>query len=168
MAELMVLLQALLLVAGWLLFLRAQAELRAQTARQSLTGELEELRQTLEALLTRLMEEADRAEQSLRLLQATNLSPPPSLSHEERKEAKDSPSPFVGEEGLGEEEFPLPESGKNDSGYNLFQQERPAFSAVAQLAQEGLSLSEIARRTGYALGEVELILNLNRRHSSEE
>jgi hypothetical protein len=38
MSELMVLLQALLLMAGWLLFLRAQTELRAQAARQSLTG----------------------------------------------------------------------------------------------------------------------------------
>ncbi len=62
MAELMVLLQALLLIAGWLLFLRAQTELRAQAARQSLTGELEELRQTVDALLHKLAEEAAQTE----------------------------------------------------------------------------------------------------------
>lgn len=167
MAELMVLLQALLLVAGWLLFLRAQAELRAQAARQSLTGELEDLRHTLEALLTRLMEEADRAEQSIRLLQEMNHSPSPPLASNLQGEPS-FPSSCAEEKNPEEAGFPRPESEKTDSGYNLFQQERPAFSAVAQLAQEGLSLSEIARRTGYALGEVELILNLNRRHTSEE
>ena len=62
MSELMVLLQALLLIAGWLLFVRAQTELRAQAARQSLTGELEELRQTIDALLQKLAEDAARAE----------------------------------------------------------------------------------------------------------
>ena len=65
MSELMVLLQALLLMAGWLLFLRAQTELRAQAARQSLTGELEELRQTIDALLQKLAEDAARAEARL-------------------------------------------------------------------------------------------------------
>ena len=65
MSELMVLLQALLLMAGWLLFLRAQTELRAQAARQSLTGELEELRQTIDALLHKLAEDAARAEARL-------------------------------------------------------------------------------------------------------
>ena len=65
MSELMVLLQALLLVAGWLLFLRAQTELRAQAARQSLTGELEALRQTIDALLQKLAEDAARAEARL-------------------------------------------------------------------------------------------------------
>ena len=65
MSELMVLLQALLLIAGWLLFLRAQTELRAQAARQSLTGELEELRQTIDALLHKLAEDAARAEARL-------------------------------------------------------------------------------------------------------
>jgi hypothetical protein len=65
MSELMVLLQALLLIAGWLLFLRAQTELRAQAARQSLTGELEELRQTIDALLQKLAEDAARAEARL-------------------------------------------------------------------------------------------------------
>ena len=69
MAELMVLFQALLLIAGWLLFLRAQTELRAQAARQSLTGELESLRQTLDALLIRLIEESERAQQRLQALQ---------------------------------------------------------------------------------------------------
>jgi hypothetical protein len=35
------------------------------------------------------------------------------------------------------------------------------------LAEQGLSVAEIARQTGYALGEVELLLNL-KRHRTEE
>ncbi len=146
MAELMVLLQALLLVAGWLLFLRAQAELRAQVARQSLTGEMETLQQTLDALLTRLIQENDRAEQLLQLLSAQIAFEPPTA-------------------GAPTE---TPTQTRSDSGYNLYRQESPVLSAIVQLAQEGLSPAEIARQTGYALGEVELILNLNRRYMEED
>jgi hypothetical protein len=35
------------------------------------------------------------------------------------------------------------------------------------LAEQGLTIAEIARQTGYAAGEVELILNLTR-HRTEE
>jgi hypothetical protein len=86
MSELMVLLQALLLIAGWLLFLRAQTELRAQAARQSLTGELEELRQTIDALLQKLAEDAARAEARLEarlreLERYTQHAPPTEPAH---------------------------------------------------------------------------------------
>ena len=136
MAEMMVLLQALLLVAGWLLFLRAQAELRAQAARQSLTGELEELRRSIEILLQRLIEEAEAAEARVQACIAT-------LRHQM-------------------------ETSSPDMGYNLSESEPRSLSAVALLAQQGLSIAEIARQTGYAPGEVELILNLQQRHTEEE
>ncbi len=229
MSELMVLFQALLLVAGWLLFLKAQAELRAQSARQSLTGEMEALRQTIDALLNRLLEEAERAEQRIRAETEraigeirtvgcgqwvvgsgegnrqwavgsgdTNLTPPvpndsphppqPSLSHRER-EGVDTPLPMgeglrvraetplshsVGEgQGMRAEThhspFPTPpiETSEPENRYNIPEQERPTFGVVAILAEQGLSVQEIARQTGYAPGEVELILNL-KRHLSEE
>lgn len=51
-----------------------------------------------------------------------------------------------------------------DLGYNSTRQERPSVGALVQLAQEGLSVAEIARKTGYAPGEVELILKLKQRH----
>ncbi len=136
MAEMMVLLQALLLVAGWLLFLRAQAELRAQAARQSLTGELEELRRSIEILLQRLIEEAEAAEARVQACIA-------SLKHQM-------------------------ETSSPDMGYNLSESEPRSLGTVAILAQQGLSIAEIARQTGYAPGEVELILNLQRRHTEEE
>jgi len=136
MAEMMVLLQALLLVAGWLLFLRAQAELRAQAARQSLTGELEELRRSIETLLQRLVQEAEAAEARVQACIAT-------LKHHL-------------------------ETSSPDMGYNLSESEPRSLSAVALLAQQGLSIAEIARQTGYAPGEVELILNLQQRHTEEE
>lgn len=169
MTELLVLLQALLLVAGWLLFLRAQTELRAQAARQSLTGEMEELRRTLEALLERLTREAEAAEARVQaciatlkpLLERAESSPmthPPDPSN-------DSPCP----PNLSSEERVVPtETSKPTIGYDLLENEARSFGIVAVLAQQGLSIHEIARQTGYAPGEVELILNLQRRHLEEE
>ncbi len=159
MAELMVLFQALLLVAGWLLFLRAQAELRAQAARQSLTGELEALRQTLDALLVRLIEESERAEARIQQLQRLVTMTPPAQSQHGEPERTNAPQPDA---------KPTPMETLNpDFGYNSTEQERPTAGAVVQLARQGLSVAEIARQTGYAPGEVELILNLKRRHLEE-
>lgn len=160
MSELLVLLQALLLIAGWLLFLRAQAELRAQAVRSSLTGELETLRQTVDALLQRLAEDAASAqaqiEARLRELER-QLN-----SHAPIAPANSAPSPPPASEAPPPAEtFPL------ESGYNLSAARNSLPSAVVLLAEQGLSIAEIARQTGYAHGEVELILNL-RRHLTEE
>jgi hypothetical protein len=155
MSELMVLLQALLLIAGWLLFLRAQTELRAQAARQSLTGELEELRQTVDALLQRLMEEAAQAEARiearLRELEHRGMGVPPVQGQPLERDAQ----------ATGSETF------APDSGYNLSGSETSPYGVVAILAEQGLSVPEIARQTGYAPGEVELILSLKRRSTEE-
>ncbi|MCS7300140.1 MAG: hypothetical protein NZ556_01105 [Fimbriimonadales bacterium] len=157
MSELMVLLQALLLIAGWLLFLRAQTELRAQAARQSLTGELEALRQTVDALLQRLIEEAAQAEArieaKLKELEQRSTNSPvcaESVPHH-NKTVHATPA----------------ETFAPDSGYNLSVPSTPPHGAVAMLAQQGLSVAEIARQTGYAPGEVELILSLTRRSTEE-
>jgi len=65
MNEFILFLQALLLVVGWLLFLRAQQELKAQAAKQSLAGETDSLRRSVEALLHRLTTEAERIDQQI-------------------------------------------------------------------------------------------------------
>lgn len=170
MSELMVLLQALLLIAGWLLFLRAQTELRAQVARQSLTGELEELRQTVDALLQRLIEEAAHAEARIEAR----------LQELERRGAEIPPVPTTPQIQESEQDASAAgsETFSPDSGYNLSGSEhciRPSgrtrietpYGAVAILAQQGLSVPEIARQTGYAPGEVELILSLKQRIAEE-
>jgi hypothetical protein len=156
MSELMVLLQALLLMAGWLLFLRAQTELRAQAARQSLTGELEELRQTIDALLHKLAEDAARAEariearlRELERYTAQIAQPMPCTCQADS--APDTPA----------------ETLTPDSGYNSTGSATSPYGAVRMLAEQGLTIAEIARQTGYAPGEVELILNLTR-HRTEE
>ena len=176
MSELMVLLQALLLMAGWLLFLRAQTELRAQAARQSLTGELEELRQTIDALLHKLAEDAARAEARLetRLRELERYAPhasptepallacEPAAAHADKPAAANtnaceaSPAPDTPAETL-----------TPDSGYNSTGSATSPYGAVRMLAAQGLTVAEIARQTGYAAGEVELILNLTR-HRTEE
>jgi hypothetical protein len=160
MSELMVLLQALLLIAGWLLFLRAQTELRAQAARQSLTGELEELRQTLDALLQKLAEDAARAEARLeaRLRE---------LERYAARELETEPTPTSNETRTPPTPSARPETLTPDSGYNLSGSATSPHGAVRMLAEQGLSVAEIARQTGYALGEVELLLNL-KRHRTEE
>ena len=209
MSELMVLLQALLLVAGWLLFLRAQTELRAQAARQSLTGELEELRQTIDALLHKLAEDAARAEARLeaRLRELerytqhalpTEPAPliPTALPKSVDAHASNPPSPQpsppltrgerAGSGGiLQAQELVDPVSATAttcqadsapetpaetltpDSGYNSTGSATSPYGAVRMLAEQGLTIAEIARQTGYAPGEVELILNLTR-HRTEE
>ena len=209
MSELMVLLQALLLIAGWLLFLRAQTELRAQAARQSLTGELEELRQTIDALLHKLAEDAARAEARiearLRELErytqhalptepapliptalpksvdahASNPSSPrpsPPLTRGERAGSGGIPhaQEFVNSSLAVDstcEACPTPDTPAEtlmpDSGYNSTGSATSPYGAVMILAEQGLTIAEIARKTGYAPGEVELILNLTR-HRTEE
>ncbi|BCW96497.1 MAG: hypothetical protein WHS44_02785 [Fimbriimonadales bacterium] len=158
MSELMVLLQALLLIAGWLLFLRAQTELRAQAARQSLTGELEALRQTIDALLQKLAEDAARAEARIeaRLRELEQVAAP---AREPAPLAHDTHTPSTPSAPA--------ETLTPDSGYNLSGSPTSSHGAVMLLAQQGLSVVEIARQTGYAPGEVELILNL-KRHRTEE
>jgi hypothetical protein len=160
MSELMVLLQALLLMAGWLLFLRAQTELRAQAARQSLTGELEELRQTIDALLHKLAEDAARAEARLeaRLRE---------LERYAARELETEPTPTSNETRTPPTPSARPETLTPDSGYNLSGSATSPYGAVRMLAEQGLTVAEIARQTGYATGEVELILNLTR-HRTEE
>jgi len=207
MSELMVLLQALLLMAGWLLFLRAQTELRAQAARQSLTGELEELRQTIDALLHKLAEDAARAEARLETrlreleryaAQPTEPAPliPAALPKSVDAHASNPPSPQpsppltrgerAGSGGiLQAQELVDPVSATAttcqadsapetpaetltpDSGYNSTGSSTSPYGAVRMLAEQGLTIAEIARQTGYAPGEVELILNLTR-HRTEE
>ena len=209
MSELMVLLQALLLMAGWLLFLRAQTELRAQAARQSLTGELEELRQTIDALLQKLAEDAARAEARLeaRLRELERYAPhasptepalhiPTAQPRSVNAQASNPPSPQpsppltrgerAGRGGiLQAQELVDPVSATAttcqadsapetpaetltpDSGYNSTGSATSPYGAVRMLAEQGLTVAEIARQTGYATGEVELILNLTR-HRTEE
>ncbi len=187
MSELMVLFQALLLVAGWLLFLKAQAELRAQSARQSLTGEMEALRQTIDALLNRLMEESERAEgkiqqrfeQALQTIEArtqTLLEIAERIEEQNHRRAPAQPEPartpptssaFAEREAETPPSPPPVETSAKENGYNLAEQGKPTLGVVAMLAEQGLSIQEIARQTGYAPGEVELILNL-KRHLSEE
>lgn len=159
MSELMVLLQALLLIAGWLLFLRAQTELRAQAARQSLTGELEELRQTVDTLLQRLIEEAAHAEARIEAR----------LQELERRSAEIAPVPKNPQAPKREQDAPAADSEtfSPDSGYNLSGSELSPYGVVAILAEQGLSVPEIARQTGYAPGEVELILSLKQRIAEE-
>lgn len=160
MSELMVLLQALLLIAGWLLFLRAQTELRAQAARQSLTGELEELRQTIDALLHKLAEDAARAEARIeaRLRELEHLAVQFETPHTAPQSCEVPHPPPHGA---------APETLAGDSGYNLSGTPTSPYGAVRILAEQGLTVAEIARQTGYAPGEVELILNLTR-HRTEE
>lgn len=176
MSELMVLLQALLLIAGWLLFVRAQTELRAQAARQSLTGELEALRQTVDALLQQLIEEAAQAEARIEarlreLEQRTGVDSAPAGTTPPRPTAPPAAPanrPPANDDRAEQNAQPTPaETFTPDSGYSLSVPPTSPYSAVVRLAAQGLSVPEIARQTGYPAGEVELILSLKRRGTED-
>jgi DNA-binding transcriptional regulator GbsR (MarR family) len=156
MAELILLLQALLLVAGWILFLRAQTELKAQAARQSLTGEMEELRRSIDALLHRLTTEAAAIENRLHEKAQTL-----------EKILKQVPlenyfDPKV-DTGFAESETLEP-----SIEYNHFVGSQRLHSQVFTLAKQGMTAQEIAKQTGYAPGEVDLILRLQKNKTDQE
>lgn len=156
MAELILLLQALLLVAGWILFLRAQTELKAQAARQSLTGEMEELRRSIDALLHRLTTEAAAIENRL-LEKAQTL-----------EKMLQQPTPENGFDPKVDTGFV--ESGTSEPSieYNNFVGPQRLHSQVFTLAEQGIAVYEIAKQTGYAPGEVDLILRLQKNKTDQE
>ncbi|MCX7992625.1 MAG: hypothetical protein N2651_03030, partial [Fimbriimonadales bacterium] len=69
--------------------------------------------------------------------------------------------------GRGRPSHNASETFTPDSGYNLSVSQTSPYGAVAMLAKQGLSVPDIARQTGYAPGEVELILSLTRRNTEE-
>lgn len=156
MAELILLLQALLLIAGWILFLRAQTELKAQAARQSLTGEMEELRRSVEALLHRLTTEAavieNRLHEKTRTLQSVLQQRPP----------EGEPDPKA-DTGFLESETLVP-----SFEYNHSVGSQRLHRHVYTLAERGMTVQEIAKQTGYAPGEVDLILRLQQNKTNQE
>lgn len=176
MSELLLLLQALLLVAGWILFMRAQTELRAQAARQSLTGETEELRRSVEALLLRLTTEAATVEQRLqtqittleKTLQTLKESRIPVVDLEESISGCEEGGFKLGVSGSGtlisqplnldrpkaSETFEAPKEYKHLGG------QTPLYAQVLPLAEQGLTVQEIAKQAGLTPGVVELVLHL--------
>ncbi|MCW5933546.1 MAG: hypothetical protein KIT45_04495 [Fimbriimonadia bacterium] len=165
MAELILLAQALLLLAGWMLFLKAQTELKAQAARNSLTGELDEVRRSIDALLHKLVSEAASAEarlqavaRELELSMKTgvldrNLLPEPELIKEPDQVVSEQVAAAVSETFLPGIEYKHTEETSAEHA--------PIFA----LASQGLPAIEIARQTGYAPGEVELILRLQKKQA---
>lgn len=156
MAELILLLQALLLIAGWILFLRAQTELKAQAARQSLTGEMEELRKSIDALLHRLTTEAAAIENHIQeKIQALRNLLAQSPDNNEACPKVDT--------GFSESETLLP-----SFEYNHSVDSQRLHSHVYALAGQGMTVQEISRQTGYAPGEVDLILRLQKNKTQQE
>lgn len=156
MAELILLLQALLLIAGWILFLRAQTELRAQAARQSLTGEMEELRKSIDALLHRLTTEAAAIENRLQ---------------EKTQALRNLLAQILEDNGA----CPKVDTGFSESEtlvrsfeYNHSVGSQRLHHHVYSLAGQGMTVQEISKQTGYAPGEVDLILRLQKNRIQQE
>jgi hypothetical protein len=165
MAEMMLLAQALLLLAGWMLFMKAQTELKAQAARNSLTGEMEEVRRSVDALLHKLVSEAAAAEARLRSV-AQDLEFSIKTGQLERNIALDREPQRAPEKAVAEQtSAAAPETFLPSREYNHTEEISAEHAPIFALASQGLSALEIARQTGYAPGEVELILQLQKKQA---
>ncbi|MGC8668679.1 MAG: hypothetical protein ACP5VE_11250 [Chthonomonadales bacterium] len=141
----------LLLVGGWILFQQAKSELTSRAAQIPVLTELRELHKSIAALIERLRLEADQASAQLeaRCTQARELL----MALERKLEQLHAEAP--GESGHPRSEEPPAHSGTQSR-----------HTAVYALADQGLPPSEIARRSGLSAGEVELILGMRRRDAS--
>lgn len=138
----------LLLVAGWILFQQAKSELTSRAAQIPVLTELRELHKSVAALIERLRLEADQASAQLeaRCTQAKELL-------------------IALERTLAEAPSPKPQGQVPSSGAERPELQAPAGTqsrnaAVYALADQGLAPGEIARRSGLSAGEVELILEM--------
>jgi hypothetical protein len=65
MTEILFVGQLLLLLAGWFLYQKAQQELRAEVRKYSISAEVDDLRRTVDELLSKLVGDAERVRREL-------------------------------------------------------------------------------------------------------
>lgn len=140
----------LLLVAGWLLFQQAKSDLTARAAQIPVLSEVKALQRSIAKLLEQLKLESAQASAQLeaRCLEARDLLAALDRRLEERRDAKPAGRGSRRRSSLPEQ----PEAKAADSASR--------HEGVCALADEGLDSSVIAQQTGYSTGEVELILDL--------
>lgn len=164
MEALVLAIQILLLVGGWVLFQQAKSDLTARAAQMPVLSEVKTLQKSIAALLEQLKLESAQVSTQLeaRFVEARELLAALDKRLEEMKQLSAraavrrrgplnaAPSASVG--------CPPAE----DSPSRII---NPRHQEVYALADDGLSPVAIAQRTGFAEGEVELILGLRQQNT---
>ncbi|MCC6728727.1 MAG: hypothetical protein IT208_05240 [Chthonomonadales bacterium] len=151
--------EILLLVAGWLLYQQARAELNARAAEAPVLSEVRALQASVSALLEQLKLESVQTSAQLeaRSLEARELIATLERRIEETRKGATRPAARRRDSSaraaaLAAESEAVPASD-------------PRYREVSALADNGLDAVAIARQTGISEGEVELILGLRARQS---
>ncbi len=154
-----------LLVAGWLLFQQAKTELTARMAQVPVITEIKELKRVIATMLEQLKVESSQISTQLevRCLEARELINAldrkidevqrlPVKSPSRRRSTVPEPH---------EEPSPIPPAAITDNEASSHQNGNPRHAEVLALNKKGETTATIAQRTGYSVGEVEMILSLN-------
>jgi len=146
----------LLLVAGWLLFQQAKSDLTARAAQIPVLSEVKALQRSIAALLEQLKLESSQTSAQLeaRCLEARDLLAALDRRIEEAVPAKPSGKPV--------RRRPPAEKSGADGSETVTEPDKSAtrMAAVYSLHDKGIEPAAIARQTGCSTGEVELILGL--------
>lgn len=153
-----------LLIAGWVLFQQAKTELTARMAQVPVITEIKELKRVIASMLEQLKIESSQISTQLeaRCLEAREL-----INAMDRKidEVQKTPVKSVSRRRASVTETHEDPSPATSATANLEtppqQSGNPRHAEVLALSKNGESVATIAQRTGYSVGEVEMILSLN-------
>jgi hypothetical protein len=154
----------LLLIAGWLLFQQAKSDLTARAAQIPVLSEVKALQKSIAALLEQLKLESSQTSAQLeaRCLEARDLLSALDRRVEDARESRPASKPSRRREASVAER-PSPRSTTPEEP--PVQESAGRYDAVYAMADEGASHSAIAQSTGYSEGEIDLILGLRRKVS---
>jgi hypothetical protein len=156
----------LLLIAGWLLFQQAKSDLTARAAEVPVLSEIKALQKSIAALLEQLKLESAQSSAHLeaRCLEARDLLTTLDRRLEEARESKPAARPSRRRESAASDRTERTERPDATAVSSEPGEARPdtttRYEAIYSLADEGLAHADIAQRTGHTAGEVELILGL--------
>jgi len=157
----------LLFLAGWLLFQQAKSDLTARAAQVPVLSEVKALQKSIAALLEQLKLESAQmsAQLEARCLEARNLLAALERRLEEAEETKSSPRIRASRRDIPPSEAAAGRGLRPAGDAGTVRTTSPRHQEVYALADEGLTPAAIAQRTGFSEGEVELILGLRRQAS---
>jgi len=156
--------EILLLVAGWLLFQQAKTELTARMAQVPVITELKELKRVVATMLEQLKMESSQisAQLEARCMEARELinALDRRMDEVQKLPIKSSSRRRTTVSEPHEEPSPTPPAVTANEAPS-HQIGNPRHAEVLALNKKGETTATIAQRTGYSIGEVEMILSLN-------
>lgn len=159
MEALVLAVQILLLVGGWVLFQQAKSDLTARAAELPVLSEVKALQKSIAALLEQLKLESTQVSTQLeaRFVEARELLAALDKRLEEMRQLS---TRATVRRRMSLNTASNPTTDHSPSGEAPSQISNPRHQEIYELADDGLSPVAIAQRTGFAEGEVELILGL--------